>query len=262
MPRVPASDRLLEIVRVATEHFGRLGYRATKTADVAAKAGMSTGSLFTYVESKEALFHLVFLHWFDMPSDRLPVLPVATPGPGETFGVIEAGLRRVQMPRIRAALVEEEPADVAEELREIVEERYALIEHYWPLLAVIERCAAEMPELELAWFGQARAGTYEELGSYLKRRMEAGLLRSMPDSEVAARVVTESLAWSAWHRHQGRDATLYDDAAVRRTVVAFICAALVPQTVGETTACSLGLTKRAVTARERTHRKGLRARNQ
>src|ERR1700733_97406 len=106
MPRMPARQRLLEIARVATEQFGRLGYRATKTADVAAKAGMSTGSLFTYVESKEALFHLVFLHGFEMTSERLPDLPGATPGPGETLAVIEAGLSGVQMPRISAALAE------------------------------------------------------------------------------------------------------------------------------------------------------------
>jgi AcrR family transcriptional regulator len=194
---------------------------------------MSTGSLFTYVESKEALFHLVFLHWFEMSPERIPVLPVATPGEGETLRVIEAGLRHIEMPRIRAALAAEEPADVAEELREIIEERYALLEHYWPLLAVIERCAVEMPALEAAWFGQARAGTYEELGRYLERRMAAGLLRPMPDPEVAARLVTESLSWFAWHRREGRDANLYDDAAGKQTVVEFICAALVPHTVGE-----------------------------
>ncbi|MGP0031850.1 MAG: TetR/AcrR family transcriptional regulator [Acidimicrobiales bacterium] len=230
MPRLPPGERLLEVARVATEEFGRLGYRGTKTADVAAKAGMSTGALFTYVESKEALFHLVFLHWFHMSSERIPVLPVATPGPGETLGVIEAGLRQIEMPRIRAALAEEEPLDVALELREIVEERYALIEHYWPLIAVIERCAVEMPELEAAWFDLARAGSFEELGTYMERRMAEELLRPMPDAEVAARVVTESLSWFAWHRREGRDSTLYDDAAVRRTVVEFICAALIPQT--------------------------------
>jgi AcrR family transcriptional regulator len=228
MPRIPARQRLSEIARVATEHFGRLGYRATKTADVAAKAGVSTGSLFTYVESKEALFHLVFLHWFEMSSERLPDLPVATPGPGETLGVIEAGLAHIQMPCMRAALAEEQPADVAQELREIVEERYALIERYWPLIAVIERCSVEMPELEAAWFGLARAATFEELGTYLKRRMAEGMLRTMPDAEVAARVVTESLSWFAWHRHEGRDSALYDDEAAKRTVVAFICAALLP----------------------------------
>jgi AcrR family transcriptional regulator len=188
---------------------------------------MSTGSLFTYVESKEALFHLVFLRWFEMSSERPPDLPVPTPGPGETIEVIKAGLSQIQMPRIRLALDDEEPADVDVELREIVEERYNLIDRYWPLIAVIERCAVEMPELEAAWFGLARAGSFEELGSYLERRMEAGLLRPMPDAEVAARVVTESLSWFAWHRREGRDSSLYDDDAVRRTVVEFICAALI-----------------------------------
>jgi AcrR family transcriptional regulator len=197
-------------------------------ADVAAKAGMSSGSLFTYVESKEALFHLVFVHWFDKASECLPILPVATPGPGETLRVIEAGLQEVQVPRMRAALAENEPVDVANELRDIVEERYALIAHYWPLIAVIERCAVEMPELEAAWFGLARAGSFEELSSYLERRMAEGLLRTMPDAGVAARVVTESVTWFAWHRLQARDASLYDDEAARRTVVEFICAALVP----------------------------------
>jgi AcrR family transcriptional regulator len=229
MPRKSTGDRLWEIATAATEEFGRLGYRGTKTADVASKAGISTGSLFTYVESKEALFHLVFLHWFEMPSERIPALPVATPSPGETLAVIETGLREVQMPRIRAALDEEKPADVAEELREIVDERYALLDHYWPLIAVIERCAVEMPELEAAWFSLARAGSFEELGSYLERRMAQDLLRPMPDAEVAARVVTESLSWFAWHRREGRDFTLYDDDAVRRTVVEFICAALIPE---------------------------------
>jgi AcrR family transcriptional regulator len=229
MPRVPASERMLELARAATTEFGRLGYRGTKTAEVASKAGISTGSLFNYVESKEALFHLVFLFGFEMTSERLPALPVATPAPGATFAVIEAGLAQIQMPRMRAALSEEQPADVALELREILEERYSLIEHYWPVLAVIERCAVEMPELEAAWFGLIRAEILEELVTYLERRMAEGLLRPMPDSRVAAGVVTESLSWFGWHRREGRDSSLYDDDAARRTVIEFICAALDPQ---------------------------------
>ena len=164
MPRLPPGQRLSEVAKAATEEFGRLGYRGTKTAEVAAKAGMSTGSLFTYVESKEALFHLVFLNGFEMTSQQLPVLPLATPAPGQTLKVIETGLGQVQMPRIRAALAEERPDDVAQELREIVEERYDLIEKYWPLIAVIERCAVEIPELEAAWFGLARAGILRRAG--------------------------------------------------------------------------------------------------
>jgi hypothetical protein len=40
---------------------------------------------------------------------------------------------------------------------------------------------------------------------------------------------TESLAWFGWHRHEGRDSALYEDETVRRTVVEFICAALIPR---------------------------------
>lgn len=220
----------MAIAIAATEIFWRRGYRGTRTADVAAGAGMSAGSLFTYVESKEALFHLVFLHGLGLLPERPAVLPLSTPGAGETFALLERALAEAPVPHIRAALAEEEPADVAQELRGIIEERYDVIERYWPLLSVIERCAAEMPELEALWFGGARAGSYAELGQYLERRMAKGLLRPMPDVTVAARVVTESVSWFAWHRHQGRDSALYDDQTARRTVIEFVCAALMPET--------------------------------
>jgi ABC-type sugar transport system ATPase subunit len=122
--------------------------------------------------------------------------------------------------------------------------------------------AAYADRVVSAWFDLARAGTYEELDRYLERRMAAGLLRTMTDSEVAARLVTESLSWFAWHRREGRDANLYHEAAGKRTVVEFICAALIPQTVGETTAGSLGPTKSAGKAKKRDpRRKGPNARS-
>lgn len=43
---------------------------------------MSAGSLFTYVESKEALFHLVFLYGLGQLPEPPAVLPLGTPGPG------------------------------------------------------------------------------------------------------------------------------------------------------------------------------------
>lgn len=46
--------------RAATEEFGRLGYGRAKTSEVSVKAGMSIGSQFTYVESKEAPFELTY----------------------------------------------------------------------------------------------------------------------------------------------------------------------------------------------------------
>jgi AcrR family transcriptional regulator len=229
VPRVPATERLERLATAATEVFGRLGYRGTLTADVAARAGMSAGSLFSYVESKEALFHLVFLYGLGQLPEPPAALPLPTPEPGETVALIGRALSELSAPRIRAALAENEPVDVAQELREIVEELYDLTERYWPVLAVIERCAAELPELDALWFGAARGGIHADLGRYIQRQTANGRLRPMPDALVAARVVIESVAWFAWHRHEDRDSALYDDQTARRTVIEFACAALVPE---------------------------------
>jgi AcrR family transcriptional regulator len=226
MPRGTASDRLRALAEAAIDSFRRLGYRGTRTADVASLAGMSAGSLFTYVESKEALFHLVFADFFGVFDQSVPDLPVATPGGGETAALVESHLRSVPAPNLREALAEDHPSHAEAELRGIVEERYTIQERLWPILAVIERCAAEVPELEEFYYRRTRVGYFGRLATYLEKRSAAGYLRGMPDSAVAARVVSEMISWFAWHRREGRDALLYDDDACRKTVVEFICAAL------------------------------------
>jgi len=232
MPRPSPRERLASLATAATEMFGRLGYRGTRTADVAARAGMSAGSLFTYVQSKEALFHLVFVSALDLLPEA-PELPLPTPEPGETVALFARALRDAQPSGLQAALAGGEPADVADELRGIIGELYDTIAWAWPVLAVVERCSAEMPDLEAVWFGGGRGGIYTDLAEYLRERTATGRLRPVPDFPVTARVIGELATWFAWHRHEDRDAALYDDTTVRRTVIGFICAALVPESASE-----------------------------
>jgi AcrR family transcriptional regulator len=214
------------LASAATEVFGRQGYRGTRTADVAAAAGMSSGSVFTYVESKEALFHLVFAHGFGLFDDAVPTLPLATPAPGETVDLIAQNMRKVPVPRLRAALDEVHPKDVRSELKEIVEERYDMIAGLWPLLAVIERSASDLPLLDALYFGRLRVRYFAQLARYIEARSEAGYFRPINDATLTARVVNESVSWFAWKRHEGRDAHLYAEAGVRSTLLEFISAAL------------------------------------
>jgi hypothetical protein len=101
-----------------------------------------------------------------------------------------------------------------------------MVERLWPMLAVIEKCAAEWPELEAFYFQRTRTAYFARLTQYLQERAGAGYLRPMPDAAVAARLIMESIAWFAWKRHQGRDALAYDDSTVRETLIQFVCSAL------------------------------------
>ncbi|MBV8462816.1 MAG: TetR/AcrR family transcriptional regulator [Acidimicrobiales bacterium] len=225
-----ADQRLEDLAASATKAFGRNGYRGARTADIGRDAGLSAGSVFNYVASKEALFHLVFLRGFGLLDGGTPELPISTPAQGETVALIERELRAVPAPRMRAAMAEDAPDDVECELRGIVAERYESVAGLWPLLAVIERCARDLPELEAFYYRGVRARHFARLTEYLERRADAGLLRATPDPTITARLITETIAWFAWKRHEGRDAHLYDDAVTEATVLQFVSSALVPPT--------------------------------
>lgn len=230
--RPTPEQRLAALAGAATRAFGRLGYKRTHVADVAAEARVSAGLVYSYVESKEALFHLVFLYGFGLidegRGEGLPPLPLTTPQFAKTLEVIATGLRKVGgAPRLRAALDEDNPPDARAELAAIVEERYAFIERLWPLLAVIERSAVDLPDLEDFYFTRGRRAHIDQLGRYVQRRAASGHFRPQADAAVTARLITEAIVWFAWHRREDRDASLYDDDLARGAVVTFVCDALV-----------------------------------
>jgi AcrR family transcriptional regulator len=225
MPRKNPRTRLIELAKAATVVFGRQGYRRTRTSEVAAEAGMSSGSVFTYVESKEALFHLVFLHGFGVSVDTT-TLPLRTPAPGETVALISQHLRKVGTPCLTAALDTRDPDDPQAELEEIIKERYDMLDALWPLLAVMERSAIDFPELEDFYFRRTRVRYHGRLAEYLDQRATDGHLRGTSDAALTARIIDESVTWFAWKRHEGRDAQKFDDELARRSVIDFVCWAI------------------------------------
>ena len=228
MPRRDPRRRLSELAAAATVVFGRQGYHRTRTAEIAAAAGMASGSVFNYVESKEALFHLVFAHGFGALDETEPDLPIATPARGETVGLISQHLRKVETPCLTAALDNRDPDDPRAELQGVIEERYDMLEALWPLLAVVERSAVDFPDLEEFYFRRLRVRYHDRLARYLGQRASDGHLRPTSDPTFSARIVDEAVTWFAWKRHEGRDAHQFDDELARESVVNFVCSALAP----------------------------------
>ena len=76
MARRPETQ-LSDLIEAAIEVFIAKGYRRTHMADVARAAGVSQGTLYNYVESKEALFYLILDRGFNRKPNRARSVPAA-----------------------------------------------------------------------------------------------------------------------------------------------------------------------------------------
>ena len=128
MPRTVPTDRFHDLVEAATHVFLEQGYRRTQMADVAARMGVAKGTVYLYVESKEALFDAVVRHADREERIALPdELPVPTPPPGATLEEVRKRVAETGLPLLAAALARRRVVGVREELEAIVRELYQLL---------------------------------------------------------------------------------------------------------------------------------------
>src|SRR5690554_6678250 len=95
MARRKPSDKTEAIAEAAIACFTDLGIHRTQMADVAKAASVSVGTLYLYVASKEALFHLAILKVCARPLEDF-ALPLADPGMEETAAIFAARVNEVR----------------------------------------------------------------------------------------------------------------------------------------------------------------------
>lgn len=231
MARTIPEDRFEELIQAATAVFLEQGYRRTQVADVAARMGLSKGSLYTYVESKEALFDCVLRYADREEPIALPEkLPVATPPPGSALELVQQRLAEERaLPVLEAAVTRSRVADVAAEFRAVVGELYDALARHRISVKLLDRCAPDYPELAKLWYRETRERALAQLGRYLEERRRRGRLRHLGNPTIAARIVIETLAFWAVHRHWDPSPQAVDEAAARETVLAFLTSALVKE---------------------------------
>jgi len=228
MARTVPDDRLARLVECATQVFIAQGYRRTQMADVARALGVAKGTIYLYVESKDALFDLVTrCADQDRPFEKPPALPIRTPKPGATVKYVRERLAKNQMPAaLTAALGRSRVPDPRAELEAIVRELYDALAHNRRGIKLLDRSAPDYPELAALWFEGARGGLVGRLGQYLEDRSRRKLLRPVPDAAVAARLIIETLVFWAVHRHWDSHPQPVDESVAKETVVRFIVSAL------------------------------------
>lgn len=226
MTRQTPPGRVRDVARAAGDVFIEKGYRRTLMTDVGARLELSHALLYRYVESKEALFQLALVYAIDEQAISTIDVPVATPSPGQTLALLKTWAREnTAFPVLSAALSRSHPRDGVEELLGIIDERYFFIERNSRVLALIERSALDVPELYTFYFTKGRQNQIKQLTQYLQRRIDSEDFRDVSDINVAARFITESISWFAWHRKSDPDSAMLDDEQAHKTVRELLVAA-------------------------------------
>jgi AcrR family transcriptional regulator len=230
MARKRPAGRVSGLIDAAIRVFSRKGFRRAQMADIAREMGVSPGLLYSYVESKEALFYLVVDRGFgDGPVEEPLQLPVKTPAPGAIVKRVAERFRTAgAMPALSAALKRSHADDPRRELEAIVRENYAVVARTGSAVTIVERSALDVPELAQLFYGRMRGGLAERLTHLIDSRIEAGQYRRVPDSAVAARLIIETVTWFARNRHGDPGPERISDEAAEETVVDFVVNSLVP----------------------------------
>jgi AcrR family transcriptional regulator len=227
VPRSIPEDRFEQLVHEATEVFIARGYRHTQMADVATAVGVSKGTLYLYVESKDALFALCLMH--AARRDALgtpPSLPVAAPAPGELRELVEQALsREVRLPTLERALERPRAEDVRSELDAVFRELYDLMERGCCGIKLLDRCW-DHPEIGPIWQTLGRELPRRRLADYVASRVEAGQLPDHPDASLVARLALETCVTWAVHIKWDRAPEAFDPVAAREIVLDFVIAGL------------------------------------
>lgn len=225
--RAIPEDRFHELIEAATGVFLEEGYRRAQMAVVAARMGVAKGTLYLYVESKEALFHEVLRHADRSEPLALPrALPIPTPAAGATLEEVRKRIALNAFPRLVEALSRERVVEFRAELEGILHELYRLLARNRVGIKLLDRCAPDYPELAALWFGAGREGVLGLLRRYLEDRARRRRLAPIEDPAITARIVLESVVFWAVHRPWDPVPQRVDDEVAERCVVEFVLRAL------------------------------------
>jgi AcrR family transcriptional regulator len=218
-------DRTREVAQAALACFRDGGYRLTQMVHVSERMGVSVGSIYRYVESKEALFHIAALEAVGQLPDA-SALPIRVSGLQDTAAVLAELIAQDRLwPVLSKTMNAPPPEDLRAEAYEIAGELYDAIAVRAPLIALLDSCAQDVPELAEVFNRQIRHRLMNDLVTWvLRRKLVQDLGR--PDAEALARGAMEAVAWLAKNRPYDPTATEISDDQARAAAMRIFANAL------------------------------------
>jgi AcrR family transcriptional regulator len=189
--QIPA-DRLEKLIAVAAAAFVEHGFRRTQMDDIASGLGVSKGTVYRSVDSKDALLAAV-LNYADAPEQLPPEGPIETDGLARVSATLRTRLADAVNDLDLAAAAE--PAKgltdsgLGSEIERIALDQFEMMAEHRVRIMVLDRCAPEVPELSGDWYEAGRYAIVDLWVDYLNRRSK--YIDAAVDRAVLGRTIVE-----------------------------------------------------------------------
>lgn len=219
MPRTTPTDRLVKLLDAAATAFVEHGFQRTQMDDIAERLGVSKGTIYRAVDSKEALFAAV-IAWGDSPdgltatNDATSVAALVATELADAVAGLELATIVAQRKRLRSA------DGFGDEIERITTGLYQVMRAKRTAIMVLDRCAGELPELSTVWFGEGRYALVDLWHHYLTLR--SAHITIDVDRAILARTIVElittwavKMPWDPVPRPYAADTTAACAAMIR-----------------------------------------------
>jgi hypothetical protein len=138
----------------------------------------------------------------------------------------EAIAHNFALPRLDEALARRRVSDAAGELAGVMDELFERTAATRQAADVLERSAADVPQLAAVFYGKVRRGLFERVTQLVQRRM-AGRHYRRNDPRIVARLIVENVTLFARHVHRDVEPPGFDLEEAKRVVIDTLVAGIV-----------------------------------
>ena len=196
--------------------------------DIAERLGVSKGTIYRAVDSKESLFAAV-IAWSDDP-DGIPSTGIdASADVGAVAASVAADLAAsVAALELTTIVANRKPLKAADgfggEVARITTGLFQVMQNRRTSVMVLDRCAGEIPELGAVWFGQGRYALVDLWHEYLDLR--SSHVTDNVDRSILARTIVEvvtiwavKMPWDPAPRPYSADTSIACAEMIRNLVI-------------------------------------------
>jgi len=210
-------QRIAELLEAGTTVFRRKGFKRTQMSDIAEEMNCSTGTLYNYVDSKEALFEHAIVAGFTQVLPDSKMLPLILPKPDARQVITERAKQIAEGSGLALANQLAEAGNPAEEITLIICDFFLFFCDYHPVLEMIESSQLDYPDVAKAYLEARSELVFEPWIRWVQHRQHEGRFRQDIDPEWTVRYLIEMIAMGAWKIRHHSDT--YDEEKARDAIV-------------------------------------------